>query len=275
MGKEVVNLLLIAEGEVDEDGKAVDRRHYTTIKNLSRLLASSNSRNGQKQHFCMNCLQGFPTKISRDKHFEYCKDNETVTIEMPEEGSLVKFHDAQYQFKTPFIMYTDFEAILEPMEGPAPNPEESYTTKINKHIPSGFCVYSKLAYEKVENPLKLYKGEDCVVLFCDYICNVAKRLYHMFPEKPMKRLTRKQWRDYNRATTCHICLKEFKGYDPKVRDHCRYTAQYRRPAHRSCNLRYKIPNYIPIVFHNLSGYDATCSSESGKKIRYGKDRCNR
>ena len=48
--KKVANLLLIAEGE---------RRHYTAIKSLSRLLASRNSRDGHKQHFCMNCSQGF------------------------------------------------------------------------------------------------------------------------------------------------------------------------------------------------------------------------
>ena len=42
----------------------------------------------------------------------------------------------------------------------------------------------------------------------------------------------------------------------KVRDHCHYTGLYRGPAHLLCNLRYKIPSYIPVVFHNLSGYDA-------------------
>ena len=31
---------------------------------------------------------------------------------------------------------------------------------------------------------------------------------------------------------------------------------YRGPAHSLCNLRYKIPSYIPVVFHILSGYDA-------------------
>ena len=27
-------------------------------------------------------------------------------------------------------------------------------------------------------------------------------------------------------------------------------------AHQSCNLAFKEPSFIPIVFHNLSGYDA-------------------
>ena len=42
----------------------------------------------------------------------------------------------------------------------------------------------------------------------------------------------------------------------KVRDHCHYTDEYRGAAHNNCNLKYKIPDHIPIVFHNLSGYDA-------------------
>ena len=59
----------------------------------------------------------------------------------------------------------------------------------------------------------------------------------------------------------------------KVRDHCHYTGPYREPAHTKCNLQYKIPSYIPIVFHNLSGHDAhlfikelTASSTDGAKM---------
>ena len=120
-------------------------------------------------------------------------------------------------------MYADFEAILDTIDGATPNPEMPYTEGINKHVPSGFCVNSKFAYGKVENPLKVYRGEDCVEVFCDYISNEAGRFYHMLPEKPMKPLTREQWRKHYRATTCHICFKEFNWDDPKVRDHHHYT----------------------------------------------------
>ena len=78
----------------------------------------------------------------------------------------------------------------------------------------------------------------------------------MFPEKPMEPLTSKERQGYNRATKCHICFKPFEELNPKVRDHCHYTGKYREPAHRTCNLRYKIPSHIPIILHNLSEYDA-------------------
>ena len=81
-----VNLLLITDGE---------KRHYTAIKSLSRLLGNSNSKHGHKQHFCLNCLQGFHSEESRDNHFEYCKDNEAVRIEIPAKGSFMEFHDGQ------------------------------------------------------------------------------------------------------------------------------------------------------------------------------------
>ena len=50
-----------------------------------------------------------------------------------------------------------------------------------------------------------------------------------------------------------------------------YTGQYRGPAHRNCNLRYKIPSFIPIIFHSLIGYDAHLFiRELGKKFDKGK-----
>ena len=123
-------------------------------------------------------------------------------------------------------------------------------------MPSGWCVYSKFAYGDVDNPLRLYRGKDCMETICNYIKEEAHRLYHMFPEKSMDPLTKKQWTKYKRSTKCHICYKPFTQTNLKVRDHCHYTGLYRGPEHSLCNLRYKIPSYILVVFHNLSGYDA-------------------
>ena len=247
MGREI-NLLMVSKDCI---------RHYTAIKSLSRLLSSKNSNTKRKRHFCMNCLQGFTQELSRDQHQVYCEDNESVRVEMPKQGSSVEFKDEQNQFRVPYIMYADFESILEPMGAvDSGSPNQPYTNEVNQHTPSGWCVSSKFAYRDLDNPLGTYRGKDCIDTFCNYIKGEACRLYHMFPELLMGPLTKKQWKKYKRSTKCHICYKPFTLKDPKVRDHCHYTGIYRGPAHSLCNLRYKIPSYIPVVFHNLSGYDA-------------------
>ena len=247
VGREI-NLLMVSEDGI---------RHYTAIKSLSRLLSSKNSNTKHKQHFCMNCLQGFTQESSRDQHQVYCKDNESVRVEMPKQGSTVEFKDGQNQFKAPFIMHADFESILETMGPVEPgSPNQPYTNEVNQHTPSSWCVYSEFAYGDVDNLLRTYRGKDCIETLWNYIKGEARRLYHMFPKLPMGPLSKKQWKKYKRSTKCHICYKPFTLRDPKVRDHCHYTGLYRGPARSLCNLMYKIPSYIPVVFHNLSGYDS-------------------
>ena len=214
-----------------------------------------NSKHKESQHFCINCLQGFAEQKSRDEHYAYCRSNEAVRIEMPTRKPIVEYSDGQYQFKVQFTMYADFESILEPIQGASNNPNISSTRGVNVHTPSGWCVYSKFAYGKITNPLTQCRGLDCIEKFCEHIISEAKRLYYSFPERSMQPLTKSQLKEYKRATKCHICFKPF-GEKGKVRDHCHYSGLYRGSAHFSCNLQYKIPSYIPVIFHNLAGYDA-------------------
>ena len=72
----------------------------------------------------------------------------------------------------------------------------------------------------------------------------------------MEPLTKKQWKDYKHVSSCHIFFKPFRDGNRKVRDNCHYSGIYRGAAHSLCNMQYKIPSYIPVVFHNLLGYDA-------------------
>ena len=189
----IINIMLITGN---------NRKHYVAIKSLSRLLSSQNIKHKGKEYFGMNCLQGLNEESSRDEHLDYCINNESVKIEMPHRKLIVKYSDGQFQFKVPFIMYADFESILKPIQGLENNPRISSTRGINNHIPSGWCVRSEFAYGKVENPLKLYRGEDCVKKFCDHVIGEARRLYQSFPEKPMKPLTPKEMdtRDRKGAT---------------------------------------------------------------------------
>ena len=92
-------------------------------------------------------------------------------------------------------MYADFESLLEPIgrtpgpcgaiQEPSKDPSGPWTTVTNNHIPSGWCVKSEFAHGKVENPLTLYRGKDCVKKFCDHVIGEAHRLYHAFPARPM------------------------------------------------------------------------------------------
>ena len=74
-------------------------------------------------------------------------------------------------------------------------------------------------------------------------------------------MTEENERDYANATQCWICEQQI-GNDkknPKVRDHCHFTGEYRGAAHKTCNLKLSIKPHktpIPVVFHNLKGYDS-------------------
>ena len=93
------------------------RKHYVAIKSLSRLLSNQNTKHNGKEYFCMNCLQGLKEEKSRNEHVGYCKESKSVRIEMPYKKPMVEYSDGQFQFNVPFIMYADFESILEPYLG--------------------------------------------------------------------------------------------------------------------------------------------------------------
>ena len=71
------------------------------------------------------------------------------------------------------------------------------------------------------------------------------------------RITREDWRTHNSATTCHMCGKPLEG--DYVRDHCHINGKNRGAAHNACNLKLRLntkTTAIPVVFHNLRGYDS-------------------
>ena len=79
-------------------------------------------------------------------------------------------------------------------------------------------------------------------------------------KKEMIPLTNEERKLHRKQKVCYICKKRFSTDDNnkkyhKVRDHCHYNGKYRGVAHDICNLRYKTPIEIPVVFHNGSTYD--------------------
>lgn len=62
------------------------------------------------------------------------------------------------------------------------------------------------------------------------------------------------WKEFYKTKDCSICGKSLDNI--KVRDHCHLTGKFRGAAHNSCNLKYKIIKFFPVIFHNLAGYDS-------------------
>ena len=58
---------------------------------------------------------------------------------------------------------------------------------------------------------------------------------------------------YNNSHICWICKEELNT--DKVRDHSHVTGKFRGAAHNQCNLKLRIPRKLPVIFHNLKGYD--------------------
>ena len=93
--------------------------------------------------------------------------------------------------------------------------------------------------------------------FCKDLRTHATKIINYEKKKNIS-LTIKEEIYHNKQKICYICKKEFNKNDKKqqkVRDHCHYTAKYRGAAHNICNLKYKAPKEIPVVFHNGSTYD--------------------
>ena len=251
----LINLLLISEDE---------NNHYCWIKNMSRLLAAKVSKHKSKMNFCPRCLNAFQSEKSLEKHLEYCSTNKEVKIEMPldEDGNpkYIKFNNYNRKMRVPFVVYADFECYTEKIHTCSPNEIKSFTNKYQKHKASGFCYLIKSFDDKIFSP-KLVKytaespDDDIPQIFIENLEQDIKKIYNNTKyHKKEADMTEMDKKEYENATRCHICEGEL-GED-KVLDHCHLTGKYRGAAHNECNLNYKIPKFFPVIFHNLSGYDA-------------------
>ena len=167
-------------------------------------------------------------------------------------NNLIKYNQGDKSLKLPFIIYADLECILKKIDTCQNNPDLSSTTKINQHIPSGYSIYTSCSFDKSNNKLSYYRGEDCMRRFCKDLKDHAIKIIDC-KKKDMIPLTKEEEDNYNKENICHICKKELNN--DKVRDHCHFTGKYRGAAHNTCNLRYKISENIPVIFHNGCTYD--------------------
>ena len=240
----------------EEDGDS----HYSLIKNFHRLIKSqlTKSKDG-KIFICKRCFTHFTKEELLEKHIKYCSNNQTVAVKMPELNTYLHFKNYYKQLPIPFVVYGDFECFTKTMNSCTPNPKESYNYNYQKHEPSGFCFYVKSIVPGIHIKPIIYtknsEDEEIAKIFVEKIAEVTKSIYNDFYCRPKPlRLTSEEQKLFEQAKTCHICSCELKN--DKVRDHCHFTGKYRGAAHNKCNLMCKKPRVLPVIFHNLQGYDA-------------------
>ena len=249
--KNTIDLFLIKE-----DGKS----HYTLVNNFHRLIRSQKNKSKDGKIFiCKRCFSHFTKEELLDKHIKYCSNNKAAIIKMPPKNTMLHFKNYYKQLPVPFVVYADFECFTKPMKSCCPNPKDSYNYNYQKHKPSGFCFYAKGIVSGIHiKPIiytKTYEDEDIAKVFLEKLTELTKGIYNDFYLRPKPlRLTRAEQKSFEEATICHICSKKLEK--DKVRDHCHFTGQYRGAAHNKCNLMCKKPKVLPVIFHNLQGYDA-------------------
>jgi uncharacterized protein YbaR (Trm112 family) len=244
--------------------------HYCWIKNFNRLL--NDGQRGNQLFHCHYCLHGFTKKRLLEKHIPYCEVHGAQRTEMPsEEEKWLKFCDASKQLRVPFVVYADFESILERQYGCQPNPSQSSTIKLAKHVLSGFTYkVIGLSPETSKNHVT-YRGYDAIDVFVNHMVKLEDEIGTVLRNPEPMDLSEEETKAFLEATCCHICRGEL-GNDA-VRDHCHVTGKFRGAAHSSCNLNYRLRERIPVFFHNLKGYDAHHIMNAIGKFKHKKINC--
>ena len=215
--------------------------------------------------FCFNCLQRFSHKEFLHRHESDCLNTKTQRTDFPKE-EYVFFKSFNRQLRTPFVIYADFECFTTKTGS-----EREY----QKHVPSGFCYIVVSTVDKhCKGPI-LYTGENVVETFFDYLMEEERRIEEIL-SSPIEMIWDEEANlKFASETNCHICDKELTP-DDKVRDHDHLTGKYRGAAHNKCNLKYRwskidpLNKYgfrIPVVLHNLRGYDSHLIMEAFGKYK--------
>ena len=83
-----------------------------------------------------------------------------------EDNKILKCSLGEKSMKVSFIIYADLESLLEKMNTCRDNPEKSSKSKINKHTPSGYSLFTHCSFDTTKNKLDYYRDKNCMKNFC-------------------------------------------------------------------------------------------------------------
>ena len=136
------------------------------------------------------------------------------------------------------------------------NPEDSYTERKAKNKPSGYSLSLICSFDETKKRHKLYRRKDCIKRFCNDLKELATEIIN-YKEEEMTPLKDKE--------LLFIKVKKYVTYGKKSfimikirKVNMLFIIKSKIIAITPgiiCNLRYKVPKKIPVVFHNGSKYD--------------------
>ena len=132
---------------------------------MSTLLRGITSKkNGD--FYCLNCFHPFRTKNKLEYHKKVCENKDFCNVMMrSEDTKILEFNQCQKSDKAPFIIEAVFEWKIEKIGGCKDNLENSFTTKVSKHIQSGFSISTISLFRSTENNHDVCRGKDCIKKF--------------------------------------------------------------------------------------------------------------
>ncbi|KAK3105269.1 hypothetical protein FSP39_021352 [Pinctada imbricata] len=250
-----VDLLYLTQGDIS---------HYCLIKDLNKFL-SITKRAKIKHYFCRRCLHGFVRNDILQEHKPYCKLFDFQHVKYPKEGQndVLEFKSFYKQLRVPFVIYADFETLVENLETDAEYRSSSHHESHFK--PCGYAYKVVCSNENYSKPPVVFRGENAVENFLRNIINEETRIKEILSDSEPLKMTTETEKLYSDAIECHICKKPFSEKSVKVRDHFHIGvsgdinspgySNFRGAACQDCNLNFKEPKFIPVIFHNLRGFD--------------------
>ena len=138
-----------------------EKWHYLAVS-LSALFREITG-NNHGDFYCLNCFHSYTTENKLKKHKKVCENHDYCYVEMPEENKkILKYNQGEKSMTVPYIIYADLECLLEKMNTCHNNPEKLSTTKINKHTPSGYSLFTHCSFDTTKNKLDYYRCKNCM-----------------------------------------------------------------------------------------------------------------
>ena len=204
-------LLMISDGQ---------KWHYLVVKNLSGLLRGIAS-NHKEDFYCLNCFHSYSTENKLEAHKKIFGNYDYCDIEMPaKNNNIIKYNHGEKSMKLPFVIYADLECLLEKTSTCINNPNESSTTEINKHVPSGYSIFTHCSFDESKNKLNYYRGKDCMKKFSKDLREHASKIINYEKKKKKKYiLINKKYVIYVKENLIIMIKRIIIGIN-NYRDHC-------------------------------------------------------